>query len=1848
MSLFGWNTVVKNIMERKDVMTWFRRARGVDPPPGSFRASPAWREMQPKLPEVVATSPNTAHFMIGVDWMTMGKNGTWSVGVIMLRLLDVPAEVCGKRACSSVLAVTNGGKHQSHLTGYMKAICQEVSKHIEGPGDLGVIVEPHPGPGVDGVAPARVEPVRIHGVPVVSIADTPATATLTRGMGHSALKMCYNCNISKPPNPPTEKAPLGYDSPTLQTLPGSNREEYVLIYDVRMKFTHEQIMSRGAPFIHGWSQGDPRVVGCHAQPLQHLDARLAHLVPVYHSFMYGLLKHQLDWFMSADGLHIYVRREILKRGAAIQSPSDLGRDLRDLANRTGWRMEDYKHWYVHFSPIVLRGNLLPEPYRGLWTALEGAMLHYLTPGSENSATPAGMAAGYAHLKTYAARLERCRRDPLLPAAHGDNKDKLSVPTDQVCPNLHTTACRLFMQESNVGRTCLFGELWIERDLHDLKSITTSGIPGAQLDAHIAMRVAGHNASKRLLDRAEPEAQQDYKARLKDELTQDGQQALLLGAGSAECPLQNSPGAMMRGCMKAVQDLQKSDEATPWRPWHVKQVFGEALTAREAEEEAKEAPRVAGPAPPYPVRYYQRADCNDTIVFSCVYKRPSTRNNTWVSISFRLDDDKWAIWAGHVQFWVRLEHPKLPGVFLRLAVSRIYLTRPTSHPSCLAATGQAVPRPQQAAGAGAEAEAGGQGGEPPGDGDAAGAAGPSGIGGPQQHRSAKRGVEQAAAGAASTGGARKSQRLADSASQRQADPLPPVEDRLQRSAMGSMHQGYGDEHWYMFDATKIFTVFVTSFEDGEGYGRMVARTLQMVVRTLQMADADPVVWCQDPVGQDPVVWCQDPVGQDPVDPVGVGQDPVGQCQDPVGVQQNPVGVCQDPVGSKTLWVCSKTLWARTLWTLWCQDPVVWCQDPVGVGQDPVGHCQDPVVWCQDPVGQDPVDPVGQDPVVWCQNPVVWCQDPVDPVGQNPVVRCQDPVGVQQDPVVWCQDPVGQDPVVWCQDPVSHNPVVWYQDPVEKDTHYACTPYLLADLPAAGVTVFNISQTTCNRANGWNCQPAPDFLYLLPSSEEGDRSITLDTCVDGVAAWDTVLYVFPAQDGTCGHCLGFIAFNDDNSICGSFLSRVTFTAAAGQAYWVLVEGYSFSVGPCAAAANTPLNVLHCHPVKLLLYPCTPYLLADLPAAGVTVFNISLTTCNRAKGWNCQPAPDFLYLLPSSEEGDRSITLDTCVDGVAAWDTVLYVIPAQDGTCGQCSVGGLAGLRASSWCTGTGVIAFNDEGICDNGFSRVTFIAAAGQAYWVLVEGWAEFSCGVPALTVTTGPSPPPSPPSPPPHPPPDPCTPYLLANLPADGIYNNDFTTCGSANGWNCRPASDFLYLLPSSEEGDRSITLDTFVYTYDFWNTVLYVIPVQDGTCGQCSVRGLAGLSASSWCISTGAIASDDDSSFWDNGLSRLTFTAKAGQAYWILVEGYSASDVDACNPYLLADLPAAGVTVFNLLQSTCNEDNRWNCKAAPDFLYLLPSSEEGDRSITLDTCSEEMATWDSILYVIPTQDGTCGQCSGAIAANDDGSICGGGLSRVTFTAKAGQAYWVLVEGYSFFDTRAVVVKGEAEALERNSSRSKPAAVERLLAEVESCYACGELALTVTTGPVAPPPPLQPTFPPAPPTYPPPPPPDACNPYLLADLPAAGVTVFNISQTTCNRANGWNCRPAPDFLYLLPSSEEGDRSITLDTCVDGVAAWDTVLYVIPAQDGTCGQCSGIIAINDNRSICGNGFSRATFPAAAGQAYWILVEGYSASDVGAAVPALQQLTSPRPTCQTARAALPPCEAAALSAGLLGQAA
>lgn len=690
---------------------------------------------------------------------------------------------------------------------------------------------------VEGVAPAHAEKVLIHAVPVVFVADTPATATVTRSMGHSAIRLCHRCNIAKPPNPPDEKAPLGYATTTLQRLPGSQQEVEVTVWDDRMKLSHEQIMSRGAPHTSGWSTQDPAAVGCHGQPLlplklPWLDARYTHLVAVDHLLLYGLLKHFLEWIMSAVGLPLNVRQKLIERGILIQAPSYFGRALCSIGNRSGWRMEDFKHFVMYFAPIFFHDNILPWPFNLLWANLEKTCRHYLTPGTETSATLAGMAAGHDHLQRFANLLEECRLDPQLPADHFDNDNLVSVPSGQISPNLHTTSCRLKEQEQNVGRTNRLGELWVERKLHDMKTITTAGIPGPQLDAHITVAIARHNSSAFVHDRAAPAAQPGLKARLQDAVTQEGQQALLLGAGSTVSPLQNSPGALMQGCIKAVQELRFSNTTSSRHPRHVKLLFGEALTPEEEVLHAAEPlqPAVPGAAPAmHPVLFYTRAECNGTTVLSRTYPRTIKINSTWVSLPFATRTNSVVIWAGHIQFFVRLEHPKQPGVFLRLAVTRMFKTRPTSHPFCFEATGLAKAPAAQVPGAGVQpgAEAGAeqlaQGATGAGaSGSGAGDAGTGGLMGPAAGRSQKRPAQVAEGENVVLGSTRKSARLAAPSSQRQAAQAAPAAAQPQPPPppLGGMHKGFGDQHWYMYDASRIHNVFVSSFPDGEEHGRML--------------------------------------------------------------------------------------------------------------------------------------------------------------------------------------------------------------------------------------------------------------------------------------------------------------------------------------------------------------------------------------------------------------------------------------------------------------------------------------------------------------------------------------------------------------------------------------------------------------------------------------------------------------------------------------------------------------------------------------------------------------------------------------------------------------------------------------------------------------------------------------------------------------------------------------------------------------------------------------------------------------------------------------------------------------------
>ncbi|KAL6751489.1 hypothetical protein V8C86DRAFT_3142105, partial [Haematococcus lacustris] len=155
------------------------------------------------------------------------------------------------------------------------------------------------------------------------------------------------------------------------------------------------------------------------------------------------------------------------------------------------------------------------------------------------------------------------------------------------------------------------------------------------------------------------------------------------------------------------------------------------------------------------------------------------------------------------------------------------------------------------------------------------------------------------------------------------------------------------------------------------------------------------------------------------------------------------------------------------------------------------------------------------------------------------------------------------------------------------------------------------------------------------------------------------------------------------------------------------------------------------------CSDPQLIDV-GTGTSVWVPSVSTCNTPSSWSCRGAKDYTYQLAAASI-DRTITVSTCVDDVAAWDTVLYAFPTQGSSCPTCPAG---------------AVADDDGGSCGVLRSQLTITALAGQAYTVVVEGYASLAdnfngedCGVPAITVTSNFMPPPSPPFPPspPHPP-----------------------------------------------------------------------------------------------------------------------------------------------------------------------------------------------------------------------------------------------------------------------------------------------------------------------------------------------------------------------------------------------------------------------------------------------------------------------------------------------------------------------
>ncbi|KAJ9505890.1 hypothetical protein QJQ45_017239 [Haematococcus lacustris] len=83
---------------------------------------------------------------------------------------------------------------------------------------------------------------------------------------------------------------------------------------------------------------------------------------------------------------------------------------------------------------------------------------------------------------------------------------------------------------------------------------------------------------------------------------------------------------------------------------------------------------------------------------------------------------------------------------------------------------------------------------------------------------------------------------------------------------------------------------------------------------------------------------------------------------------------------------------------------------------------------------------------------------------------------------------------------------------------------------------------------------------------------------------------------------------------------------------------------------------------------------------------------------------------------------------------------------------------------------------------------------------------------------------------------------------------------------------------------------------------------------------------------------------------------------------------------------------------------------------------------------------------------------------------------------------------------------------------------------------------------------------------SCSNPQIIDV-GLGNSVWVPNVTTCNSANTHECRffaTGADYTYQLAAAAV-DRLITVSTCVDNVAAYDTILLAFPSQTSLCPDC-----------------------------------------------------------------------------------
>jgi hypothetical protein len=244
-------------------------------------------------------------------------------------------------------------------------------------------------------------------------------------------------------------------------------------------------------------------------------------------------------------------------------------------------------------------------------------------------------------------------------------------------------------------------------------------------------------------------------------------------------------------------------------------------------------------------------------------------------------------------------------------------------------------------------------------------------------------------------------------------------------------------------------------------------------------------------------------------------------------------------------------------------------------------------------------------------------------------------------------------------------------------------LSCGMSVGGLNTSFATNTNAPDVCGTTLDTAPGVWHTLTIPTDGDYNVSVDTFG---SVFDTKLGVF---SGNCNDLI-CIGGNDDSG--GTAQSKVLFTGAAAQTYYIYVTGFNTSSGEydinisCVLIPPLPPGNDLCE--NAVLIECGSQSQGDTSSATNTNAPSACETV-------LDTAPGVWYTLPLPTDGDYNVSVDTFGSG---FDTKLGVF---SGNCNELvCIGG------------------NDD-FGGTAQSKVLFTGAAAQTYYIYVTGFGTSS-------------------------------------------------------------------------------------------------------------------------------------------------------------------------------------------------------------------------------------------------------------------------------------------------------------------------------------------------------------------------------------------------------------------------------------------------------------------------------------------------------------------------------------------------